>query len=184
MFLQKRRSRGFSLPEILATLTVASVGASMAIPALQDAITDQQRASAINELITTLHVARNTAITRNAAITVCASVDGASCAGSDWDMGWLVFADASQDQTPQSDEILQATSLAGSGPRIFSADFSPSLTFAASGQLISSEARALTGRFLVCDPGVDEASRVIHVLASGAPRLDDRLADGPPRRCT
>jgi prepilin-type N-terminal cleavage/methylation domain-containing protein len=183
VFLQERQSRGFTLPEILATLAVAAVGASMAIPALQDAMTEQQRTRAINELIGTLHVARNTAITRNAAVTVCASPNGSSCEGDVWQQGWLVFADASGDRTPQAEEILQVTTLPGNGTAIVSTDFSPHLTFSAAGQLISSDARGVTGRFFVCDPGVEQASRVIHVLASGAPRLDDRLADASSRRC-
>lgn len=156
----------------------------MAIPALQDVITDQRRASAINELIGTLHAARNAAITRNAAVTVCASPNGTTCEGNAWELGWLVFPDDSGDRTPDPAELLQATSLAGSGMQISSADFAPFLTFSAGGQLVSTDARGFSGRFVICDPGADEATRVVHVLVSGAPRLDDRLADGLPIDCS
>ena len=72
--------RGFSLGEILATLGVAAVSLSLVVPSLDSVTRSNRRASAINELVATLHVARSEAITRNASVVVCPSQDGQTCA--------------------------------------------------------------------------------------------------------
>ena len=49
------RQRGFTLPEVLATLGVLGVSLSLAVPGLDSITRSNLRATGINELVATLH---------------------------------------------------------------------------------------------------------------------------------
>ena len=91
------RNRGFTLPEVLTTLGVLGVSLSLAVPGLDSITRSNLRATGINELVATLHVARSEAITRNTRIAICPSADGQHCGDVDWDAGWIRFADPNGD---------------------------------------------------------------------------------------
>ena len=46
-----------------------------------------------NDLIAALQLARSEAVKRNQGVFVCASTDQATCSGTSWSQGWIVFAD-------------------------------------------------------------------------------------------
>lgn len=182
MVFRACRQSGFTLTELMATVAVAAVGASLALPALTGAVADQQRATAINDLIGGLHLARNTAITRNAAVTVCASDNGESCTDTHWELGWIVFADADLDRSPDAGELLAGGS-AGGQVLLRSDTFSPYLSYRPAGQMMIDAPEQNSGEFIVCDArGADEA-KVIVILPAGLPRLTDTGLDGAAPRC-
>src|SRR5688572_6291428 len=94
----KRGSRGFTLLELMFTLTVAAFLLGIGVPSFVDMVRNNRAAANINELSTALAIARSEAIRRGANVTVCRSSDGATC-GTTWADGWIVFVDNAASDT-------------------------------------------------------------------------------------
>ena len=88
----KRGVRGFTLLELMFTVTVAGILLGFGVPSFVDMVRNNRAAANINELSTAFSIARSEAIRRGANITVCRSSDGANC-GADWADGWIMFVD-------------------------------------------------------------------------------------------
>lgn len=89
-----KRSRGFTLIELMITLVLAAIILTLAVPGFQDIIRNNRAATQANELVTALGLARSEAVKRGARVSLCPSTDQASCiAGPDWSSGWIVFVD-------------------------------------------------------------------------------------------
>lgn len=121
----RRANRGYSMIELLVTLSVAGVLVSAAIPSFRDYVASSRLSSGTNLLATHLNAARSEAVTRSMPVAVCASADQATCSDStDWSSGWIVFTDATgepgvfdgddellhADQPPNRDLSLQSDS--------------------------------------------------------------------------
>lgn len=92
------RSRGFTLMELLTTLTIAGILVTLAVPSFSEVIKNNRLITQTNDFVTTLNLARSEAIRRGERVTVCKSSDQVSCAGSGaWDQGWIVFSDVNGD---------------------------------------------------------------------------------------
>ena len=179
-----RRQQGFTLGELLATMAVAAIATSLALPGLNQAIGDQQRTAAINDLVTALHSARSTAITQSRAVTVCPSTDGRRCDGTDWATGWIAFVDPDRQLVrPVGTDLLIAGS-ASSGLSIRSTEFRRFLSFRPNGQAMAETIDHNTGEFVICDARGDHTARSLVINAGGKPRLHDRHMDGSPLNCT
>ena len=85
--------RGFTLVELLVTITVAAILATIAIPSFQDATLNGKLSSLANNFVASAQLARGEAIKRNTTVTLCASSNGTSCTGA-WKDGWVVLAGA------------------------------------------------------------------------------------------
>ncbi len=73
------RQRGFTLGELMVTLAVAGIAVSIAVPGFNNMMNNNRRIEAVNEFLSTMHVARSEAITRNVRVTVCPSASGDDC---------------------------------------------------------------------------------------------------------
>jgi type IV fimbrial biogenesis protein FimT len=113
------RTRGFTLIELMVTVTVLAILLSIGIPSFSDVIRNNRTAAATNSLVTSLNFARSEALKRGMPVTVCPANDAVNptdCDGNStgWDKGWLVFSDGT---TPVGsfnpgvggDAIVQAT---------------------------------------------------------------------------
>jgi type IV fimbrial biogenesis protein FimT len=85
---------GFSLLELLVTLTVAGILAAIATPSLTTFVQNSRETSEANSLVMALDYARSEAIKEDANVMVCASTDGQTCSGNanpgGWAGGWIV----------------------------------------------------------------------------------------------
>ena len=102
------RVRGFTLLELMVTLTVAGVLLSVGVPSFFDVIRNSRAAANANELVTALTIARSEAIRRGARVSICRSSDGLACGGT-WANGWIVFRDdaATDIAAPMVGEVLR-----------------------------------------------------------------------------
>ena len=84
---------GFSLLELLVTLTVAATLLLIAVRNFRDAIHRNQVSSASNALLAGLAYARTEAINRSQLVSMCPSSDGASCTtgGQAFESGWIIY---------------------------------------------------------------------------------------------
>jgi len=103
-------SKGFTLVELMITISIASILLAVAVPSYQSLMRESRLTTQANELMTALHYARSEAIKRGMRVTICKSADGASCTtnGSNWQDGWLIFSDAGTAGTVDGgDEVLR-----------------------------------------------------------------------------
>ncbi|MGP1667060.1 MAG: GspH/FimT family pseudopilin [Rhodanobacter sp.] len=110
------RQRGFSLLELMITITVAAILLVIAVPSFRDVIHRNQVSSASNALLAGLSYARTEAVNRGQIVSMCPSSDGAACTkdGQTFGAGWLVYtypagaASANKAYVASSDLLLRA----------------------------------------------------------------------------
>jgi len=115
--VMKQETVGFTLIELVTTLSVLAITLAIGIPAFAGL---QQRARAANayHLLTgSLSIARLSAVKRGEPVSVCPSSDGVRCRDDVvWSNGWIVFADPDRaDQPTDARAILQRIEGVGTG---------------------------------------------------------------------
>lgn len=145
------RQRGFSLVELMVTITVMAILLAIALPSFRDVIHRNQVSSASNALLASLAYARTEAINRGQLVSMCPSANGTSCtaASNAFDPGWLVYTypavAASANQAYAAGAMLLRATGARAGVSIQSRG-STVITFGQQGQLKPSTALA----FVTC----------------------------------
>ena len=88
------RAAGFTLLELLITMSIAAILLTIAIPSFRYVTNSNRIAGEVNGLLGDLQFARAEAIKEGRTVTVCISGDGQTCTGSTaWQGGWIVFSD-------------------------------------------------------------------------------------------
>jgi len=83
-------SSGFTLLELLVTVSIAAILMSMAIPSFVGTIRSNRLTTYANEFVTALNIARSEAIKRGVQVTVRRK----GLNGQVWEEGWDVFVDS------------------------------------------------------------------------------------------
>jgi type IV fimbrial biogenesis protein FimT len=178
------RQGGFSLGEVVATLGVLGVSLSLVVPSLSSVTQSNLRASGINELVGTLHVARSEALTLNQAIVICPSQDGESCAQVPWEAGWLRFVDGNGDFRLSPGERLLGVSPALGGLFLRTQAFGTAIGYSPAGRVLSPDSGQSGGDWTICPTGDATSARILTVSALGHPLLAERSLDGQEPDCT
>jgi type IV fimbrial biogenesis protein FimT len=98
-----RSQKGMTLIELLTTVAVLSISLTLGVPSFQSVSASLQRDAVATELAASLRFARSEAGRRAAPVSICPSVDGATCAagnGPEWNTGWITFLDQNGNGTP------------------------------------------------------------------------------------
>jgi type IV fimbrial biogenesis protein FimT len=175
------RARGFSLPELIGVLAVAGLSVSLAVPSYQFLLRNDRESVAVNHLLTTLQVARSSAITRNTTITVCASLGGKSCDGHAWEDGWVALSNTDGGPDAATGNVL-LSEVAQPGVQIQSREFAKAIEFHANGGASARDTAAISGQFVFCPAGSETASREIVVLPHGRMAVTSPAASPAPSR--
>jgi type IV fimbrial biogenesis protein FimT len=98
---KRRASRGFTMLEVMVTLALIAILASIAAPSMIDFVRNNKMAAAARQLDADMILARREAIKRNTRVLVCprGSTAGkcATATTTAWTQGWLVCYDADFD---------------------------------------------------------------------------------------
>jgi len=162
---------GFTLTEMMATLAIAAISATLAIPTMKNISANGQRSAGANKLVATLHAARSTAITRNAQVTICPSSDAEQCDDTKWRDGWIYFVDQNQDRLVDTDETVLGSEGSIANTRIISPDFEKFLAFRPNGHIMGKTTADNSGELLLCDDRGAEFSRSLILHVGGKPQL-------------
>jgi type IV fimbrial biogenesis protein FimT len=156
---------------MMATLAIAAITASMAVPTMKGLVANSQLVSGTNDLISTLHAARNVAITRNAQVTICPSSDAMHCNDAQWQEGWIYFVDNDRDrQVGSKDEVLGAVN-GIANITILSQEFEQFLVFRPNGQIMVNTTAENSGEILLCDARGREFSSRLILHVGGKPEM-------------
>lgn len=177
------RQHGLTLAETLTTLAVLGISLSLAIPGLESLARDNARATAVNQLVATMHTARSEAITRNAPVAICPSKDLRSCAEDNWESGWIRFADNNHNQILDAEELILGVSPPIPGFVIHSEVFDRGLSYQPSGRVVAADNQQGAGEFTFCATGAGEPAQVVIVNPVGEPALSASRANGSTPDC-
>lgn len=93
-----RRSKGFTLVELMITVAVVAILSAIAYPSFQSTIRSNRVAAGHNELLGLVNLARSEAVRNNQGGGVCGSSTGNDCDGN-WSAGMMAFADPNRSGT-------------------------------------------------------------------------------------
>lgn len=97
---------GFSLLELIITISLVSILAAFAIPNLQSYIMNSRINGASQQLIQTFQTARSEATKRQRNVVVCLADSTPTCTMGNKPSGWIVFEDANANWLFDSTETL------------------------------------------------------------------------------
>ena len=164
------RQNGFTLIELLTTLGVAAILLAVAVPNMQEFKRNSRQTGGINEFVSGMRIARNTAITTNSRVTVCASANGNACQAVTWQSGWIAFVDRDADRTLDVDESIFRAGGGVDGLTITSAQFVNFFVFRPNGRVMNASVSQNNGQFTVCDERGAAHAKAIMIDFSGRPR--------------
>lgn len=96
-----KKNSGFTLIEMMVTVAIVGIFASIALPSFARLIESNRINTATNELVSNLLLARSEALKRRNTVTLCPSTDQQNCSGSsDFSTGWIVFLDCNDNTSP------------------------------------------------------------------------------------
>lgn len=175
------RSGGFSLVELLSTLTIGTLLISTALPAYNGLVARSRISAEVNALVGHLHLARSEALKRVAPAVLCPSANGSSCIDQpEWHRGYILFADSNNNGQRDAGEALlrvhegQSTRLTA-----LSSLYRKRVTYHPNG--LSGGAN-LTVTF--CDMSQSTPPKAVVVSNTGRPRVSDTKSDGSPLTCS
>ncbi|HEY7773756.1 MAG TPA: GspH/FimT family pseudopilin [Marinagarivorans sp.] len=83
---------GFTIIELMVVIVISAILMMMAVPSYQGFIKRNNVQNLQSRIAAAVVTARSEAASRNAVVTLCASIDGERCGGT-WSDGWMVFLD-------------------------------------------------------------------------------------------
>jgi type IV fimbrial biogenesis protein FimT len=106
------RPRGFTLLELMITLSIVAVTLTLAAPSMRQLIHATQVRTEVSRLRAAINLARSEAVIRNSSVSVCPSTMAVTglpiCSGAYAD-GWIIFSNRDRDKVVDagSDEVIR-----------------------------------------------------------------------------
>lgn len=168
----EKKQAGVTLVELMIAIIVLSIIAAAGIPAFTAMLETNRRAARLNELVTSIYLARSEAVERGASVTVCPRATSTACASGDdygsnqaieWENGWLVAVRLADDSL----EVIQDVP-AWQDSKAKMRNRIAALNFKANGLLLSG-----LGTFVYCNKTSDSfaATKIVAVSLTGRPEV-------------
>ena len=164
---------GFTLLELLVTVSIAAVLTALAVPSIAETIKNNRITAQVNEFVGALNFARSEAIKRGVRVSLCKTSDAMTCirdgAGSNWAQGWIMFTNQDMDNVNDggSETILKVQDAAQAQITIIGNTFiDDMISYSPNGRIVS------TGNIRVCDDRIGEVGRRIVIVGTGRSRIE------------
>lgn len=164
--------RGFTLVELMVTLLVASILLGIGVPAFSNLAEQTRLTTTTNQFLANLHMTRSEAIRRGALVTLCTSTDGATCTDTNWDAGWILFANPGRSNQPTDPDSILRVGNAWTDPSIAVTGNQPvsqHISYNPLGQSERLSGALLMGTVTICATGAE--GRAIVISSAGRPRV-------------
>lgn len=96
-----KATRGVTLLELMITIAIAAILASLALPSFSSSLQSNRVATTSNEFLASVAFARSEAMRNNRGAVMCPSSNGSVCGGT-WQDGWIVWADQNANGTRET----------------------------------------------------------------------------------
>ncbi len=162
----KRQKKGFTLIELMVTVAAAAVLLSIGLPSFRTVIMDNRLVTQSNQFITSVNLARSSAVRFQRNATVCPSANFNAnvprcTATNDWSAGWIVWVDKDRDSVTDATEVISIFG-PSNGDMTFSSVGSAGLTYDARGFSLAGG-----DDLTLCDSRTAETGRLIRINAVG-----------------
>lgn len=165
------RARGFTLVELMVTLTIMSIFIGMAVPSFASFLQSNRGQAAQLDLLSSLSYARSEAVKRGVPVMLTATAPGT--AGNEMGGGWTVWVDANGNGVPDGDgEVLRVHGAFTGDLKVSSA--ATQMSFQPSGYsgYRDGNGNLAAASFTVCDSRHNVTGGQLSVLPSGATSLN------------
>lgn len=163
-----KKHNGLTLIELLITVVIFGIMASLAVPNFSSFVRNSQRSAAYNSMAGTINLARLEAIKRSRVVVLCASSDLSTCqagAGANWNDGWIVFEDANGDGVLDGGELVLRREPAGPNGLSITSSLGAMISLAPRGRLRSQ------GSVVICDNGNVDQAMALNLWVTGLGRM-------------
>ncbi len=173
-----KNNNGFTLTELLIAMAISAVLLMLAAPGFAEMIRNNRLTSGINTFNNALNLSRSTAVKQMLNVTVCKSIDQASCTtNGSYSGGWISFVDdgATIGTVDAGETILQAYQ-----------GLSPKISIVATAIGASNAANFITydsdgstrdrAQLLICDQLAGNYGKILHIGLSGRNRIENETA--------
>jgi len=170
---------GFTLLEMLITLSISAILTTTAIPAFYELVQRNRLTTEINTFVGHLHYTRSEAVKRGVRAVMCRSTDGESCERTaGWEEGWIIFADYNGNRELDGrDQLLFVEKGEENGITITSGR-RRRIVFQNTGQSPGSN-----GTYVFCIPEYPKYAKAVIISNTGRPRISTARPDGTDLAC-
>jgi type IV fimbrial biogenesis protein FimT len=172
-------ARGFTVLELLVTLSIAAILLGLAVPAFRGLWLDSRQSVAVNAFFHSIFLARSSALTYKRTVSICRSTDGETCRNdtANWQHGWMVFVNEDRDEPPMRDRNERVLAFQHPLP-------GGTITSNRRGYSFKPYNRSVVnGTVVFCDHRGSAHARAIIINIAGRPRVAKRDSDRRPLRC-
>ena len=188
--MDRSRRAGFTLIELMVTLSVAAILMAIAIPNIRNFLRNNRLTSGVNDLLHSIQVARTEAIKRQQGnVVVCGTTDPAAgtaaltCTYNTF-RGWFVFQDTNGNwQRDAGEPVIETHTLIDASVTVKPDANGDIVSFGPSGFANPAGARVPTATLVMCDVrgvqavGNSSTARALFITATGRARASATYAD-------
>jgi type IV fimbrial biogenesis protein FimT len=173
-------SGGFTLLELMITVSVAAILLGLGIPAFSDIIRNNRLTAAANDLLHSTQVARSEALKRQVPVVVCASADSTATPPSCNDgafTDWIVFVDTNSNWSVDATEVVLERHGRLHPSVTVRNDNDGIVSYAASGFANPPGIKTSSRNIVICDArgdqpvGLNSTARAVLIAATGRTRV-------------
>lgn len=170
--------RGFTLWELLCTLSIAGVAMMAGVPSFRSFLLDARLTADVNGWVLAVQLARSEAAKRGRPVIVCRTDDTWRCGTDDLpvDAGWMVYVNLDGEYPPRRSAI---------EPLLYVHEREPTGTVSSNRPYYEFRPgrRSTNGTTVFCDQRGAAAAKAVIVSYTGRPRVARLDADGHPLKC-
>lgn len=173
---------GYTLIEILLTITISAVLLGLGLPSFSSLLSSNRLASQVNNMSSTLALARSESVTRNHYVVICKSANQQSCTRTtSWNQGWLVYVDKNRDRKKNKDEpVLHVQQGFKNSTQLDYRAFGSRhyIVYRPTGETRTN------GTFTFCDPKNPDLKRALILMKTGRVRFSRNKSNGEELECS
>ena len=162
----RKENSGFTIIELLITVAIAGTLLAVALPSYRNQVANNCLTANVNNLVTSLQLARSEATKRRQTVFVTASSPTAT---NEWGAGWTVWQDIDDDSAIDDIEKIKVVTTTCTATTIDETGNDSEFEYRPTGFIDN------PGEFNVCDDRTGETGRQLSISVTGRPNINSGL---------